>query len=100
MESFFSTAVRRASRFAHWLRAPVLAFFIAGDVFLFGYFALYGSEARRAAEQQLQQDIDQEDQAVCTALGLGAGSGFDLCAQKLAHVRQRQEKRLEDASPF
>jgi len=33
MESFFSTVVRRASRFARWLEGPVLAFFIAGDVF-------------------------------------------------------------------
>lgn len=100
METFFSTVVHRASRFALWLKAPMLAFFIAGDVYLFGYFALHGSEARQAAEQQLQQDIDQEDHAVCTTFRLGADGDFDLCAQELAHVRQRQEERLDAASPF
>lgn len=100
MESFFLTVVRRVSRFALWLTGATLTFFIAGDGLLFGYLALHGSEVKQAAEQQLQQDIDQEDHAFCTALGLGAGNAFDICAQELAHVRQRQEARLDGASPF
>ena len=100
MESLFSTITSKTSGFGRRLIAPVLAFFIAGDVFLFGYVALHGSQARRAAEQQTRQDIDREDHAVCAELGLGSGNAFAACTQELARVRQRQEERIESDSPF
>jgi hypothetical protein len=101
MDRLFSTTARRqVSRLARSLKAVILVFFIAGDVFLFGYVGLHGSEARNAADQQIQKDIDQEDHAACAELGLGSGSAFDACAQELAHVREREQERLDDASPF
>jgi hypothetical protein len=100
MAPLFSTIARRMSGFARWLKSPVLAFFIVGDVFLFGYVALHRSEARTAGDIQIEQDIDQQDHAVCTKLGLTSGSAFDACAQELARVRQRHEERLGSDWPF
>ncbi|MBR0733792.1 hypothetical protein JQ636_35610 [Bradyrhizobium japonicum] len=73
----------------------LLSFFIAVLMSVGGYAAFVSAPATRAnAKIQLDREIAVEDLAFCEKLGIRADtSGFGVCSQQLALVRQKQAER-------
>ena len=59
------------------------------------YSVIYGPQLRAEAEKRMTQEMAQENEAVCSKLGMPSGSqAFAGCAAELTQVRLRHEARL------
>ena len=80
--------------------SPIISLFIAAMAAC-GLYAIFvtGPSMRAAAQQQLAQTTSDENLAFCEKFGMRVGSsGFALCSQELAIVRQKQAERDTAAS--
>jgi hypothetical protein len=77
-----------------WVPLVIVAIVVSALAF---HAVVYGPAIRERAERLHAAQIDQENRALCSKLGMPYGTAqFAVCADVLSQVRQYEAKRVAD----